>query len=68
MAFLFAEEGCFNIKKELTCNCYLLDSDENLQTDHYLISQMDAEGWVPISTIADFKRVISVRLYSHLFT
>ncbi|KAM7497010.1 hypothetical protein LguiA_021424 [Lonicera macranthoides] len=32
-------------------------SDENLQTDHYLISLMDAQGWVPISTIADFKRV-----------
>ncbi|KAJ8749956.1 hypothetical protein K2173_013871 [Erythroxylum novogranatense] len=32
-------------------------SDENLQTDHYLISLMDEQGWVPISTIADFKRV-----------
>lgn len=32
-------------------------SDENLQTDHYLISQMDNQGWVPISIIADFKRV-----------
>lgn len=32
-------------------------SDENLLTDRYLISLMDAQGWVPISTIADFKRV-----------
>ncbi|XP_044483660.1 la-related protein 1A isoform X2 [Mangifera indica] len=32
-------------------------SDENLQNDHYLISLMDAQGWVPISTIAEFKRV-----------
>lgn len=32
-------------------------SDENLQTDHYLISQMDDQGWVSISIIADFKRV-----------
>ncbi|XP_022729264.1 la-related protein 1A-like isoform X2 [Durio zibethinus] len=32
-------------------------SDENLQNDHYLISLMDDHGWVPIATIADFKRV-----------
>ncbi|KAL8152254.1 hypothetical protein V2J09_010014 [Rumex salicifolius] len=32
-------------------------SDENLLTDHFLISQMDGEGWVPISIIADFRRV-----------
>ncbi|KAK9280617.1 hypothetical protein L1049_014312 [Liquidambar formosana] len=32
-------------------------SDENLQNDHYLISLMDDQGWVPISTIAEFKRV-----------
>ncbi|GMI97014.1 La related protein 1a [Hibiscus trionum] len=32
-------------------------SDENLLHDNYLISLMDDEGWVPISTIADFKRV-----------
>ncbi|KAG4382241.1 hypothetical protein JHK82_038760 [Glycine max] len=32
-------------------------SDENLQNDHYLISLMDDQGWVPISTVADFKRV-----------
>ncbi|PSR90108.1 La-related protein like [Actinidia chinensis var. chinensis] len=32
-------------------------SDENLQNDHYLISLMDGQGWVPISKIADFKRV-----------
>ncbi|XWS28942.1 hypothetical protein CRYUN_Cryun25bG0115000 [Craigia yunnanensis] len=32
-------------------------SDENLQNDHYLISLMDDQGWVPISLIADFKRV-----------
>ncbi|KAL8158589.1 hypothetical protein V2J09_000126 [Rumex salicifolius] len=32
-------------------------SDENLLTDHYLLSQMDDQGWVPISVIADFKRL-----------
>ncbi|KAG2674108.1 hypothetical protein I3843_13G107000 [Carya illinoinensis] len=32
-------------------------SDGNLQNDHYLISLMDSHGWVPISTVADFKRV-----------
>ncbi|XP_071929997.1 la-related protein 1A-like [Coffea arabica] len=32
-------------------------SDENLQNDHYLLSLMDDHGWVPISIIADFKRV-----------
>ncbi|XP_004149652.1 LOW QUALITY PROTEIN: la-related protein 1A [Cucumis sativus] len=32
-------------------------SDENLKTDHYLISLMDDHGWVPISAIAEFKRV-----------
>lgn len=32
-------------------------SDGNLQNDRYLISVMDESGWVPISTIADFKRV-----------
>lgn len=32
-------------------------SDENLQHDDYLISLMDDQGWVPISTVADFKRV-----------
>ncbi|KAK9999855.1 hypothetical protein SO802_019458 [Lithocarpus litseifolius] len=32
-------------------------SDENLQNDQYLISLMDDQGWVPISIIADFKRV-----------
>ncbi|KAJ7960434.1 La-related protein like [Quillaja saponaria] len=32
-------------------------SDENLQNDHYLISLMDDQGWVQVSTVADFKRV-----------
>ncbi|KAL4277943.1 hypothetical protein GQ457_03G044030 [Hibiscus cannabinus] len=32
-------------------------SDKNLQNDRYLISLMDDLGWVPISKIADFKRV-----------
>ncbi|XP_052209933.1 la-related protein 1A isoform X2 [Diospyros lotus] len=35
-------------------------SDGNLQHDHYLISLMDEQGWVPISKIADFKRVKSM--------
>ncbi|KAM5584808.1 la-related protein 1A [Rosa sericea] len=32
-------------------------SDENLKNDKFLISLMDDQGWVPITTIADFKRV-----------
>lgn len=32
-------------------------SDENLHNDRYLIGLMDDQGWVPISTVADFKRV-----------
>ncbi|KAL3335820.1 hypothetical protein AABB24_031843 [Solanum stoloniferum] len=32
-------------------------SDQNLLNDHYLLSLMDDQGWVPISIIADFKRV-----------
>ncbi|CAI9106096.1 OLC1v1005157C2 [Oldenlandia corymbosa var. corymbosa] len=32
-------------------------SDENLKNDHYLLSLMEDQGWVPISKIADFKRV-----------
>ncbi|CAH9115417.1 unnamed protein product [Cuscuta epithymum] len=35
-------------------------SDANLQSDHYLLSLMDNHGWVPISIIADFKRVKSM--------
>ncbi|CAH2072227.1 unnamed protein product [Thlaspi arvense] len=31
--------------------------DENLQNDHYLISLMDEQGWVPTKVIAGFKRV-----------
>ncbi|KAL9244360.1 hypothetical protein vseg_018144 [Gypsophila vaccaria] len=30
--------------------------DENLQTDEYLTSRMDDQGWVPVSIIADFNR------------
>ncbi|XP_048434679.1 la-related protein 1A-like [Pyrus x bretschneideri] len=32
-------------------------SDKNLKKDHYLISIMDDQGWVSISTIAEFKRL-----------
>ncbi|XP_038706584.1 la-related protein 1A-like isoform X2 [Tripterygium wilfordii] len=32
-------------------------SDRNLPNDHYLISLMDDEGWVPISSLAEFNRV-----------
>ncbi|KAD5960360.1 hypothetical protein R6Q59_013484 [Mikania micrantha] len=35
-------------------------SDQNLQSDQYLISLMDDHGWVPISIIAGFKRVKSM--------
>jgi len=42
---------------------HLYDSDENLQNDHYLISLMDDQGWVPVSTIAEFKRVCFLMLF-----
>ncbi|XP_010541709.1 PREDICTED: la-related protein 1A-like [Tarenaya hassleriana] len=32
-------------------------SDENLPTDYYLISLMDKHGWVPITKVADFRRI-----------
>ncbi|PNY11035.1 La-related protein 1-like, partial [Trifolium pratense] len=32
-------------------------SDENLHSDPYLIALMDDQGWVPIATVAGFKRV-----------
>lgn len=35
-------------------------SDENLTDDHYLISLMDDQGWVPISIVAEFKRVANM--------
>lgn len=35
-------------------------SDENLTDDHYLISLMDDQGWVPISIVAKFKRVANM--------
>eukprot|EP00656_Telonema_subtile_P056815 TRINITY_DN9186_c0_g1_i1.p1 TRINITY_DN9186_c0_g1~~TRINITY_DN9186_c0_g1_i1.p1 ORF type:complete len:507 (+),score=77.62 TRINITY_DN9186_c0_g1_i1:278-1798(+) len=35
-------------------------SADNLQTDMYLVSQMDKDRWVPISTIAQFSRVRSL--------
>ncbi|KAM7259018.1 hypothetical protein ACFE04_014759 [Oxalis oulophora] len=34
--------------------------DENLKDDHYLISLMDDHGWVPISSIANFRRVKNI--------
>ncbi|KAJ0803350.1 putative la-type HTH domain, winged helix-like DNA-binding domain superfamily [Helianthus annuus] len=47
------------------CHSYLnillcFYSEYNLLNDRYLISLMDDQGWVPISTIADFKRVKSM--------
>eukprot|EP00163_Fabomonas_tropica_P007431 TRINITY_DN1713_c3_g1_i1.p1 TRINITY_DN1713_c3_g1~~TRINITY_DN1713_c3_g1_i1.p1 ORF type:complete len:548 (-),score=186.72 TRINITY_DN1713_c3_g1_i1:167-1810(-) len=35
-------------------------SKENLANDHYLVSQMDPQLWVPIATIAQFKMVRSL--------
>lgn len=32
-------------------------SDQNLQNDRFLLTLMDDQGWVPISSIAEFKRV-----------
>lgn len=47
----------FDLRASITKQIEYYFSDENLHNDHYLLSLMDANGWVPISTIADFKRV-----------
>lgn len=42
-------------------------SRQNLATDAYLVSQMDSEMWVPISTIAGFKvRILQWSLPTHI--
>ncbi|KAL8104200.1 hypothetical protein AgCh_028435 [Apium graveolens] len=46
-----------SLRSSITKQIEYYFSDENLQTDNYLLSLMDAQGWVPISKIADFKRV-----------
>ncbi|XP_022898362.1 la-related protein 1A-like isoform X2 [Olea europaea var. sylvestris] len=46
-----------NLKADIIKQIEYYFSDENLQNDHYLISLMDDQGWVPVSIIADFKRV-----------
>lgn len=46
-----------SLRSNITKQIEYYFSDENLQTDNYLLSLMDGQGWVPISIIADFKRV-----------
>lgn len=46
-----------SLRSNITKQIEYYFSDENLRTDNYLLSLMDAQGWVPISIIADFKRV-----------
>lgn len=43
---------------------FFFGSDGNLQNDPYLISLMDNQGWVPISVIAEFKRVMYYKILS----
>ncbi|EPS70517.1 hypothetical protein M569_04256, partial [Genlisea aurea] len=45
------------LKAELVKQIEYYFSDQNLQGDAFLIALMDEEGWVPISSIADFNRV-----------
>jgi len=45
--------GCWILSSLLFCLC----SDANLVRDEYLRSNMDEQGWVPISLIASFPRV-----------
>ncbi|XP_062082377.1 la-related protein 1A isoform X2 [Humulus lupulus] len=46
-----------DLKNDLVKQIEYYFSDENLQSDRYLISLMDDQGLVPISLIAEFKRV-----------
>ncbi|WOH11684.1 hypothetical protein DCAR_0831174 [Daucus carota subsp. sativus] len=46
-----------SLRSNITKQIEYYFSDENLLTDKFLLSLMDAQGWVPISIIADFKRV-----------
>ncbi|XP_030446975.2 la-related protein 1C-like isoform X1 [Syzygium oleosum] len=41
-------------------------SDDNLVKDEFLKAKMDTEGWVPISLIASFPRVMSLTTNIHL--
>lgn len=41
----------------MACVCFAYCSDDNLAKDEYLKLNMDNEGWVPISLIANFPRV-----------
>lgn len=42
-------------------------SDANLIKDDFLRSNMDVQGWVPISLIANFPRVCYLCLIKHIF-
>lgn len=46
-----------NLRKNIIQQIEYYFSNENLRKDRYLISLMDDKGWVPISTVADFKRL-----------
>ncbi|XP_030504606.1 la-related protein 1A isoform X1 [Cannabis sativa] len=46
-----------DLKSDLVKQIEYYFSDENLRNDRYLISVMDDQGLVPISLIAEFKRV-----------
>lgn len=51
-----------------TITCLLVQfnvysSDANLVKDDFLKSNMDVQGWVPISLIASFRRVSNMHLF-----
>ncbi|KAM1320240.1 hypothetical protein ACFX2I_005192 [Malus domestica] len=46
-----------NLRKNIIQQIEYYFSNENLTKDRYLISLMDDKGWVPISAVADFKRL-----------
>jgi predicted DNA-binding transcriptional regulator len=56
-----------NWQIEFSIHCwFVFDSDANIAKDEFLKSNMDEEGWVPITLIANFPRVstnISCRAY-----
>ncbi|XP_020592201.1 la-related protein 1B-like [Phalaenopsis equestris] len=46
-----------NLRANLRKQIEYYFSSENLYTDHYLKKQMDDHGWVPVTLIAQFRRV-----------
>ena len=53
------------MKYFLIFNLFFDSSDGNLQRDKHMKDNMDNQGWIPISLIAGFNRVIRLGLYTY---